>query len=90
MRFASSRGRSSHESAMKIAVTGASGFVGGRIARALAAAGHDVTSYGRRPARMLTTSLPGYQPGDLSGRDAPRIVADAVVHRRDPVARDRR
>ena len=65
---------------MRIAVTGASGFVGGRIARALAAAGHAVTSYGRRPTRMLSTPLPDYQVWDVSEHDAPRIAVDAVVH----------
>ena len=34
---------------MKIAVTGASGFVGGAVATALVARGHDVTGFGRTP-----------------------------------------
>lgn len=34
---------------MRIAVTGASGFVGGAVATALVARGHEVTGFGRRP-----------------------------------------
>ncbi|MFI0411449.1 NAD-dependent epimerase/dehydratase family protein [Actinomadura sp. 3N508] len=65
---------------MRIAVTGASGFVGGAVCRALAAEGATVFAYGRRP-----------DPGDLGGAayrswdlaqgplpDAPAV--DAVIH----------
>lgn len=65
---------------MRVAVTGASGFVGGRVARTLAAAGHDVMTYGRRPASGLTETLPNYRVWDLESGDRPAAAADAVVH----------
>jgi 2-alkyl-3-oxoalkanoate reductase len=64
---------------MRVAVTGASGFVGGRVAARLAAGGHEVIGFGRRPA-----TPPGgvsYRRWDLLDGplpDAPSI--DAVVH----------
>jgi nucleoside-diphosphate-sugar epimerase len=66
---------------VRIAVTGASGFVGGRVARALAAAGHEVLAYGRRPAAALASPLPGYAPWDVAAApSAPAVAVDAVVH----------
>ena len=65
---------------MRIAITGASGFVGGRVARALRAAGHTVLPYGRRPASALREPLPGYVAWDVTDGpiDAPPV--HAVVH----------
>jgi nucleoside-diphosphate-sugar epimerase len=67
---------------MKIAVTGASGFVGGAVCRALAS--HDITTYafGRRPV-VPSPHVGGaaYRSWDLTHgplRDAPHV--DAVVH----------
>lgn len=65
---------------MRVAITGASGFVGRRIANALHQAGHVVFSYGRRSPAMLDAPLPSYRSWDLRRplTDAPNV--DAVVH----------
>jgi UDP-glucose 4-epimerase len=69
---------------MRVLVTGAGGFLGGAIARHLAAAGHAVVGHGRRP-----TGLPGLAgelladlatPG-FAARAAERLApCEAVVH----------
>lgn len=61
-------------------MTGASGFVGGRVARALLARGHEVLPYGRRPASSLARALPGYERWDLLAGPVVRPPVDAVVH----------
>lgn len=65
---------------MRIAVTGASGFIGGALAAELAAADHTVFSFGRRHADELQRDVPNYSRWDL--RAAPIQVpdVDAVVH----------
>ena len=61
---------------MRIAVTGASGFVGRAVATALVALGHDVTGFGRRPAGWVGGA---YEQWDLAS--GPRVATfDAVVH----------
>ena len=61
---------------MRVAVTGASGFVGGAVASALASRGHDVTGFGRREAGWTGGQ---YERWDLA--DGPRVARfDAVVH----------
>jgi nucleoside-diphosphate-sugar epimerase len=60
---------------VRIAVTGASGFCGGAVARAAAASGCDVVTLGRRPGPVGT-----HVPWDAD-RDTPDLHgADAVVH----------
>jgi len=67
---------------MRIAVTGASGFVGGAVCRALVGQGIEPFAYGRRP-QVEPEHVAGapYRSWDLTQgplRDAP--VVDAVIH----------
>jgi len=65
----------------RIAVTGASGFVGGAITRRLVADGHDVVALGRRPAAIEGAIDATWDLADADGpppRELERV--DAVVH----------
>ncbi|GAA0511402.1 NAD-dependent epimerase [Paractinoplanes deccanensis] len=60
---------------MRIAVTGASGFCGGAVARLAAVGGHDVVCFGRRPGPVGR-----HQPWDAT-RDLPDLSGvDVVLH----------
>ena len=52
---------------MRVLVTGASGLLGGAVARAVAAAGHEVTTFQRRPS------------GVAGVRDVAGSMTDAAV-----------
>lgn len=60
---------------MKILVTGASGFVGGKTVEKLRAAGHEVLGVGRR-----RLDLPGYRSLDLAEPFDLDFEPDAVLH----------
>lgn len=67
---------------MRIAVTGASGFVGGAVCRAAVAAGHTVVAFGRRPAVSSGhVAAAPYVSWDITtGALADPPEADVVVH----------
>ena len=74
---------------MRVVVTGATGFIGGHVARRLADAGHDVIGTGRRESWAASGAIP-YVCWDLGDPEArpPAALrgADAVVHTASHVA----
>jgi nucleoside-diphosphate-sugar epimerase len=65
---------------MRYAITGATGFVGGALARQLRAAGHEVRALVRDPARASALSSLGVElvPGDLDDAAALDRLCDGV------------
>ncbi len=68
----------------RILVTGASGFIGAHVTRALAAAGHDVLASGRDPIRLAAAvgSAAKTATADLAAGAMDHLVAarDVIVH----------
>ncbi|MEG3162668.1 NAD-dependent epimerase/dehydratase family protein [Sphingomonas sp. LB2R24] len=74
---------------MRILVTGATGLIGGAVARQLAVAGHDVVGLARSEASAVKLTDMGYQAAYGGLEDAASIVTavrdvDAVVHAASP------
>jgi nucleoside-diphosphate-sugar epimerase len=65
---------------MRYAVTGATGFVGGRLAELLVRAGHTVTALVRDPGRAHALAAKGVHlvPGDLADQASLRAAADGA------------
>ena len=63
---------------MRVMVTGATGFTGGHLARALKSRGHEVRALVRDPAKAAPLEREGIVPvaGDLTDADAVRRAAD--------------
>jgi nucleoside-diphosphate-sugar epimerase len=69
----------------KYFVTGATGFIGGQVARQLREAGHEVVAIARQPARAQDLVGLGVQvvPGDVTDKEslrAPMTGVDGVFH----------
>jgi nucleoside-diphosphate-sugar epimerase len=74
---------------MRVLVTGATGLIGGAVARRFAAAGHDVVGLARSEASAAKLAGMGYQTayGDLEDTDSITNAVqsvDAVVHAASP------
>lgn len=70
---------------MKYFVTGATGFVGGRVVRQLVDAGHQVAVVTRNPAKAGDFSGPGIEihQGDVTEKEsmrAPMQGVDGIFH----------
>jgi len=61
-------------------VTGASGFLGGWLARMLTDRGHTVFAYGQRPVTALAQPLPRYEQWDICAGPTQVAEVDAVIH----------
>lgn len=65
---------------MRIAVTGATGFIGGALARQLLGLGHTVFAFGRRPAVAAPPYLTNYVQWELPSILTRVPAVDAVIH----------
>src|SRR5215475_8746080 len=71
--------------AMKYFLTGATGFIGDRVARQLVAAGHEVIALVRTPAKAQSLADAGVTlaQGDITDKDslrAPMTGVDGIFH----------
>jgi nucleoside-diphosphate-sugar epimerase len=74
---------------MKVALTGATGFVGSHILAELQANGHDVTTLVRGEAEAQTVTAQGATPAIVDLRDQPAVVkalngTDGAIHTASP------
>jgi len=65
---------------MRVAITGASGFVGSCVATCLVRRGHDVVGFGRRPRSGLAAPFRSYKQWDISAGPIAIDHFDGVVH----------
>ncbi len=70
---------------MRYFLTGITGFIGGKVAQQLVAAGHEVTALVRAPEKAQGLSMPGIQlvKGDVTDKAsmrAPMTGVDGVYH----------
>jgi nucleoside-diphosphate-sugar epimerase len=67
---------------MRVIVTGATGFLGGALARRMLALGYDVIACGRDELKLARLSALGARTAafDLATAASPAFAADAVVH----------
>ena len=64
---------------MRLGITGASGFIGGQVARLAVARGWDVVPFSRQPREARTRRLVPGEPADVDGLDAVLHLAGEPV-----------
>jgi len=74
---------------MKVALTGATGFVGSHVLTALHKRGHDVMALVRNDARVETVAAAGAMPAVVDLYDRPAVVgllndAEGAIHTASP------
>jgi hypothetical protein len=75
---------------MRLGITGASGFIGGQVARLAAVGGWEVVPFSRQPRDARTRRLVPGEPADVDGLDAVlHLAGEPVVGRWTPEKRRR-
>src|SRR5947199_4878904 len=77
------------EQPMKVALTGATGFIGSHVLAELQEHGHDVTAFVRDDAGAAAVAARGATPAVVDLYDGPAVVgllreADAAIHTASP------